>query len=482
MRATILIALSVSFPLVATAQDRWRCTTVADAEDRKQSVVKNVFPRVVFEGETKAAEMASRIAEHRTPALSVAVIHKGKLDWSAAWGRLNADGAAAACDTLFQAGSIAKPVTLFAAFRMKQQGVVDFDKGVDGYLKTYTLPVGLQTADNPITLRNLFAHTSGLTPGGYTGYTQQQALPTDQQIVRGEPPANSARVEVVAKPGARLAYSGGAYTVIEIALQDKLGKPFEAIMQEWLTAPVGMKQATFAQPLAPAAQARTARGHKVDGTGVAGGWHHHPEQAAAGLWATASDLAAFMIELHKGYRGESRIFTQASIQEFMAKPIDGHAYGFRLIGSGEDIFITHYGGTVGYRAGMTMNLRTGDGAAYLSNSDSIAAGVEFLNAVSRAYRWPVFKEVTVKRAHQSAETLASLAGSYDFNDGPTVVVAVENSALTLIFPNGDRYAMVPIQGKPREFIHPETAVRASFDGEGKDTTILLYGDTAKRRP
>jgi CubicO group peptidase (beta-lactamase class C family) len=421
------------------------------------------------------------MAAHRTPALSVAVIHKGKLDWSAAWGTLQANGAAARCDTLFQAGSLAKPATLLAAVRMKQHGRIDFDKPIGNYLASYTLPPGKHGADNPVTLRKLLAHTSGATPGGYSGYPQQQPMPTDQQTVRGEAPANGRKVEIVSAPGATLAYSGGGYTVIEIALQDHLRKPFDAIMQEWLLAPAGMKQATFAQPLPTGSHARAARGHRSDGAMVPGGWYNLPEQAAAGLWSSATDMAVLLIEIHKGFRGESKVFSQAGIRELLDKPFDGHAYGFRLIGSGDDVFITHYGGTEGYRAGMTLNLRSGDGAVYLSNSDNSAAGVEFLNAVSRAYQWPVFRQVQVKRQEQPAALLRSLAGKYDFTDGPTVEALFDNGALTLLFPNGDRYPLVPIEGKEREFIHAETGVRASFSGEGKDVSILLYGDTARRR-
>jgi hypothetical protein len=40
--------------------------------------------------------------------------------------------------------------------------------------------------------------------------------------------------------------------------------------------------------------------------------------------------------------------------------------------------------------------------------------------------------------------------------------------------------MAPIVGTPREFIHPGTAVRASFEGEGKDATMQLYGETGRR--
>lgn len=492
MKSVLLAMLALGFPATtlavatgdpAQAPAHWTCMTASDAQARRVQVEEALLPNVAFTGETRPANVEARMAEHKVPALSVAVIRNGALDWSAAWGALETGSGRAGCDSLFQAGSLAKPVTVLAALRMQQQGVIDFDKDIATHLASYTLPAGAQTAANPVTLRNLFTHTSGITPGGYDGYAQGQPIPTDVQTVRAEAPANSRKVEVLEAPGESLVYSGGGYTVAEIALQDTLKQPFEQIMQQWLLTPVGMRQADFTVPLPAASHAHAARGHRADGSVVPGGWHHHPEQAAAGLWATASDMAAFLVELHKGYVGTSEVFTQASIRELMANPIDRHAYGFRLIGEGEDVFLTHYGGTVGYRAGMTLNLRTGDGAVYLANSDNGSnLGREFLAAVSRTYQWPVFRGTEVTRTTQPAEVLQSLVGKYVFDEeGPTVAVVYENDVLTLVFPNGDRYAMTPIQGGPRDFIHADTGVRASFGGEGDDMAMQLYGQTGRRK-
>ena len=468
----------------AELQQHWRCYTASDAQARKKQVEHGMLPHVVFEGEIKPVSVESRMVIYKTPALSVAVVHNGQLDWSAAWGRLQTDGAPADCGSLFQAGSIAKPVTLLAALRMKTAGLIDFDRSIETYLSSYHLPAGRQTDAAPVTFRNLLAHSAGITPGGYAGYAQNEPIPTDQQIVRGEAPGNSRKVEVLNAPGASLSYSGGGYTVMEIALQDQLHQPFDQIMREWLLAPVGMRQADFTMPLPASSHPHTARGHQIDGTLVPGGWNNYPEQAAAGLWATATDLAMFLVEIRKGYEGKSDVFTQASIREMLANPIANHAYGFRLMGEGDQVFITHYGGTVGYRAGMTLNLRTGDGAVFLTNSDDGAnLGEEFISAVSRAYEWPTFREEKVKRMEQPAAVLQSLTGIYVFPEQAwKVSVVYERDSLTLVFPKGDRLSlvMVPIQGRPLEFVH-DTGVHASFDGEGKDMKIRLYGQTGQRQ-
>jgi len=364
---------------------------------------------------------------------------------------------------------------------MQQAGLVDLDADIGTYLSSWQLPAAQHTSANPVTLRNLFTHTAGVTPGGYEGYAQGQPLPTDVQTVAGTPPANARKVEVLEAPGTALRYSGGGYTVAEIALQDRLGQPFEQLMHTWLGVPAGMQQADFTQPLPAHVHGHTARGHRGDGSVVPGGWHNHPEQAAAGLWASASDMAALLIEMRKGWLGESSVFTRETIHGLLEHPIEGHAYGFILIGEGDRVFLTHYGGTVGYRAGMTMNLESGDGAVYLANSDNGAElGLEFLRAVSGSYGWPVFQQTWVQEVAQPQHVLESLTGRYAFEDGPTISVLYQQGDLVVVFPNGDRYAMKPISGPARAFIHPATAVRARFQGEGTQATIELYGETGRR--
>ncbi|MBC3872676.1 serine hydrolase domain-containing protein [Undibacterium flavidum] len=474
---------NVTNPVTSGHKQHWQCTTAEGAEAQQKIVLANFLPAVVFINESQPIPIETRLVQSKTPALSVAVIRQGKLAWSAAWGNLTQGGSKADCHSLFQAGSLAKPVTLFATLRMKQKALLNIDENIDHYLKSYHLPAGVQTAGNPVSMRNILAHTSGITAGGYDGYPNGQALPTDLQTVLAEPPANGRKVEVVNAPNSGVRYSGGGYTVLEIALQDRFAMPFDQLLQNWVLTPFGMKQAKFTQPIPTSYYPLIARGHTAQGSMVAGGWHNHPEQAAAGLWATPSDMANFLIELRQAYLGKSKLISKATMTEFLANPIDGHAYGFRLIGEKDQIFITHYGGTAGYRVGMTMNLETGDGAVYMSNSDNGSSlGSEFLGAVSRTYNWPWFRETQVKRQTQTIEALQALAGQYVFTEqGWKIQIAFENNILAIIFPNGDRYAMTPIVGDGLAFIHADTGVRASFEVTGDSTKVQLYGQTGTKQ-
>jgi CubicO group peptidase (beta-lactamase class C family) len=65
-------------------------------------------------------------------------------------------------------------------------------------------------------------------------------------------------------------------------------------------------------------QAATA--HRDSGDPVPGKWHTYPEQAAAGLWSTPSDLARLMVKVLKSYAGDSSIVLSAEMTRQMLTP------------------------------------------------------------------------------------------------------------------------------------------------------------------
>lgn len=468
------------------AQQGRICAEQAGAAKRRMAFERGMTPSVVFEGETQAQRMATRMKEQRVPGLAVAVLRAGRLDWASVYGVRATGKPDVSCDTLFQAGSLGKPVTVLAALRMADAGQLDWDRDINSLLRTVQLPAGKQTREHPVTLRHLFTHTAGITPGGYPGYAQGGPVPTLQDIVKGAAGSNTPRAEVLDTPGASLRYSGGGYSLAQIAMQDRLNQPFETLMRRWLFEPAQLGAATFAMQQAGAGR-DIAEGHADNGTPVPGGWLHLPESAAAGLWSNASDLGRLLTEVWRGYQGASALFQKASLRAlFDEKPIQGHLYGFRLVGEGDAQFLVHYGGTTGYNAGMVLNLKTGDGAVYLANAEGgRGLGHEVLVSLARVYGWPQFHETRVRRASLDAAAVEGLAGRYAFGaSGPRVVVERAQAELTLVFPNRDRYVLTPIEApEPLQFIHAGSGVRAGFQrSAGGAITLQLYGQQGGREP
>ncbi|QBY04379.1 class A beta-lactamase-related serine hydrolase [Thalassotalea sp. HSM 43] len=459
------------------------CELNSQALVGKHQLDNGLRSKVKFLAETESLRtIGDKMSEYKIPALSLALIKQGKIDWADTYQNSQfSTQQPLDCQSLFQAASLSKPVTVMAAVRMQAAGKINLDNNIQDYLTDFTLPSGAQSEDNPVTLRNIFAHTSGITPGGYMGYVQDLPLPSDSDILKGSPGVNSPAIAVVAAPNQTLAYSGGAYTLAELALQNVFDKPFADIMQRWILAPVAMQQSDFTQPLPAAKSSKVAKGYNQAGQVIDGGWHNYPEQAAAGLWSNSVDMAKFMIEIYQAYQGNSKLFAKSDIESLLNDERDGSVYGFIIDKTGGGLSITHYGGNAGYRTGMTLDLTSGNGLVYLINSDNGGQlGNELLLSAAAVYDWHSFAQIEVQRKAVNRDLLASLAGDYKWNKQIDVAIRFDQPSeqIALIFPNGDEYMLTPIAGEQLDFIHVNTGVTLSFLPADDYQSFQLYGQRA----
>jgi CubicO group peptidase (beta-lactamase class C family) len=251
---------------------------IGETSDDRSRVERSLMPAVVFvEEEPTYHTIAERMSRYNVPGVSFALIHNGEIEWVAGYGVKAAETSdPVSPETLFQAGSIAKPMATVAAMRMRDAGLIDLDTDIQSVLREYVIPEGEQTSDNPVTFRNLLSHTAGTTPGGYMGYARGEPYPTALQVVRGLPPANSPEVTVATAPGTELAYSGGGYTIVQIAIEDVTGNAFERALDGWVLSVLGMSRSTYAGSLPQELEEAAALGHSPDGNVVPGGWRVHP--------------------------------------------------------------------------------------------------------------------------------------------------------------------------------------------------------------
>ena len=451
--------------------------------DHKTRLENEIRGQVKFLNEPENLNsISNKMSELKIPALSLTIINQGQIEWSDVYQNPNFYTEEKLDNTsIFQAASLSKPVTFMAALRMHSAGEIDLDKNIQDYLKEFELPIGKQTEENPVTFRNIFSHTSGLNAGGYQGYSQELDLPSDMDILLGKEGVNSAAIEVVNTPNEALIYSGGGYTLAEVALQDRYNDDFAKIMKKWILDPAGMKSSDFIQPIPSTWSNRIAKGHTQSGNILEGGWRNYPEQAAAGLWSNSSDLAKFLIEIYNAYQGNNSILSTSDIKSIINQERDGHIYGFVTERNGDDISITHYGGNAGYRTSMTISLTSGNGLVYLINSDNgVSLGNELLLSASEIYGWKHFKQTQVHSDDVDLEILKGLAGEYKWNNQIDLTIGFndDSNSISLIFPNGDDYILSPIVGDELDFIHSNTGVRVAFLKDNDLNSFSLYGNTA----
>ena len=327
----------------------------------------------------------------KVPGLSVAVFDSGQIVWARGYGiKELLPNSAVDTSTLFQAASISKPVTAVGMFRLVERNILQLDVDVNQYLKSWQIPSSELTATEKVTLRRIVSHMSGLGIHGFFGYHIADTIPNEIEILNGVPPANSKAVTVIEKPGTREIYSGGAYTLLQLLLQDVTGKRFNNLLKEEVLQPAGMNQSDFDQPLPAAKTKNAAKGFDEDEKLIGGGSYVYPELAAAGLWTTPSDLARFMMNISGCYRGEKGLLKQSTVQEMLTKLPGAGGLGFGVDGSGSPAKrFRHSGGNYGYTCYAVAFTDVGRGVVIMTNSANGTQLIrELSRTISRVYGWP----------------------------------------------------------------------------------------------
>lgn len=409
LRPLLLLALAACAPREAAPPADASAAAIA-------RVTAGLRPGIVIKGAPSVTySLAERMARHKVPGISIAVAEGGTLAWAKGFGVKEAGTADSVTPTtLFQAASISKPVAATVLLRLVDEGKLDLDQPVNGYLTSWKLPDNKFTAGTPVTLRHLVSHQAGTTVHGFPGYAEGEAVPTVPQILDGAKPANTAAVRVDTTPGARWRYSGGGITIEQLAMTDVTGEDFPSLARRLVLEPIGMSNSTYEQPLPAPRRAQAAAGYRPDGAMVKGRWHTYPEMAAAGLWTTPSDLLKWAMEVTAARAGTStRILTQKTATAMLTMQKEPSGLGPLLHGTGKGFYFEHGGANEGYRCSVMYFPETGKGAAVMTNSDAgDALAREVLYAIAAEYQWLDYGPREVEPIALDSVTLQQLVGEY----------------------------------------------------------------------
>lgn len=208
--------------------------------------------------------MQRQLDDGRLPGLSVAVHRRGELAFRETVGHADVEaGVSLADDAIYRIYSMTKPVTSVALMMLYEQGRFQLDDPLAWYLPEFAdmkLFVGgdvhrpkLVPARDPITVRHLLTHTSGLT------YWFMNTSPVDAMyraagidFVRGEDDLATmvrrvADMPLICPPGAAWNYSVST-DVLGRLVEVLAGMPLDRVFAEWIFEPLGMVDTGFAVP------------------------------------------------------------------------------------------------------------------------------------------------------------------------------------------------------------------------------------------
>jgi CubicO group peptidase (beta-lactamase class C family) len=319
--------------------------------------------------------VARLMREHGLVGVSLALADASGLLWAEGLGAADREaGHLARADTVYRAGSIAKPLTATAVVTLSRQGALALDRPLTAQLPGFAIRTRFPGGLAGITPRAVLAHRSGLPADLARGMYSEEPFTRVTAALAEEYAAFP--------PGLLYSYSNVGYSLLGHALQVASGRPFAVHLRETLLAPLALGHTELDG--APRAGPGVARGYRR-GSPVA----DLPvrDVPALGLYTTARDLARFGQALLADGRLEGRQVLPAGLAAELFSPqpveipLDPHTWlglGWFLEedtvpGSGR---VARHGGTTLVSAGELIVLpERGLAVAVLSNSAEGRAGV-----------------------------------------------------------------------------------------------------------
>jgi len=139
-------------------------------------------------------------------------------------------------------GSVCKTIVAAGFLRMATQGLIDLDDPVKRYLPDLPLDDYLFKND-PVTIRHLLDHTSGLTDAKlWHIFSTTAKAGTPLGTVYNNSPGI---LKIQAKPGSIYSYSNIGYTILAMIIEKVTHKKYEDYLDEHILKPLGMVNSSF---------------------------------------------------------------------------------------------------------------------------------------------------------------------------------------------------------------------------------------------
>ena len=401
MKKVIVIIIGLSLNLIYA---QTQGTKIADRLKKiEKGIVEFTTPESLvnpekFDSPNKKS-IEERMKDFKVPGVSISIIDGNNAPYSMTYGVLKSDSQDKVTSrSIFQAASTSKLITSVIVLHFVQTGLLNLDEDVNKYLKSWKVPGNEFTKTKKVTLRNLLTHQSGL-PTTNLGYDDNGKLPTLLDVVKGENSAKNKPAIPVMEPMSQWQYSNVGYDLIQLVLEDAVGKPFTKIAEEVIFNPLKMNSSTFIYPLKKEWKNREAMPN--DENGKVGEPAMHPSALAhGGLMTTPTDLAKFTIELINAYQGKSnKIINKEYAQKLFTKELDldprmyglplGEGLGVMLLNKGDNFLFAHPGSNLpGTNCWLIASAKTGKGVVVMTNGAmGEVLAMEIIAAVAREFSW-----------------------------------------------------------------------------------------------
>ncbi|SEJ24312.1 CubicO group peptidase, beta-lactamase class C family [Dyadobacter sp. SG02] len=300
------------------------------------------------------------------PGGQLAVSLNGQVVYSKAWGMANLEtGTPLTTESLIEAGSVSKQFTAAAVLLLDNQGKLKLDEPVDKYIP------GLPSYGEPILIRHLIHHTSGLRE-----WSDIAEFAGSPQVLRVMD--NNAALRIICRqksinnrPGEAFRYSNSNYILLALIVEKASGMSFADFTQKYIFGPAGMKHTQWRNENFKVIAGRSQAYEVVKGTFrtlMPDGAIHGP----GGLLTTAEDLLKWTAFYSAGKLGGPVLLNrQTALDTLPNGDINNYGAGLFIDYNISKPTFFHGGATAGYRSKLICSPTQGLSIAWLSNTSML---------------------------------------------------------------------------------------------------------------
>lgn len=415
--ALFIYALLISSPLFS--QENYSGATL----EKIREVENNITGNVII-GNEKPRTIEEQMKRYGVKGMSIAVIQDYKIAWAKGYGWADkAEKRPVTTETLFEPGSISKTLNAVGILKLAQENRLDLNTDINQYLKSWKFPYDSLSKGKKITLAEILSHQAGLTVHGFPGHNRFGDIPTVYQVLDGKVPAVTPAVRSAFEPNLKFQYSGGGTTISQVILTDITGQPYDKWMYENVLKPIGMTHSSYAFPDPNGDLSHYASAYYSDGSPVLNKFRLYPEQAAAGLWMTPSDLCNYIIDMQLALKGgKSKVLNEEMVNLHLTPYNNGPAgMGTFILDINGARYFEHGAGNDGFCGQFYGSMDDGYGVAIFLNTDDGTLLYDVISSVAKAYNWKNFYREPQRKELENEvtvpdNTLEKYKGIYLYDD------------------------------------------------------------------
>ncbi|WP_285397790.1 serine hydrolase domain-containing protein [Lysinibacillus sp. fls2-241-R2A-57] len=320
--------------------------------------------------------ISERMEHYRITGLSLVAIEKSKISKSDYFGVLEAGSDQKINEhTIFNACSISKFLTSILVSKLVEQGYLNLDEDINKKLVSWKVPDNQFTKHKKVTLRNLLCHQSGIVDpeSSFTAVESFNDMPSMLEILDGKTPYCKTPIEITYEPESEFHYSDAGFCVIQLLIEDTMGKPFSVLMDELIFQPLSMTNSTFSSTLSTSNTDNFACGHDKNGELISGKYAIYPYLAACGIWTTPNDLAKLLLDVTSAIKGQSKLGLMATGIKELFQPQgckEWAGLGVFLDGAEEKLEFSSLGWGVGFQCMLVAYPYLEKGIIMMTNTDT----------------------------------------------------------------------------------------------------------------